>query len=103
MAAKSQAKAADLETRTFASQQSWLAWLEKNHAKSPGLWLKFAKKGSGVPSVTYPEALEVALCYGWIDGQLKSLDATLLQAAFHAAPSAQQVVEDQLREGGDID
>jgi len=76
MAAKSQSKTVELETRTFASQQKWLSWLDKNHAKSSGLWLKFAKKGSGIPSVTYPEALEVALCYGWIDGQLKSLDAT---------------------------
>ena len=68
------AKTPDLQTRTFATPAKWLAWLDKRHAKSPGLWLKFAKKASGIPSVTYPEALEIALCYGWIDGQLKSID-----------------------------
>ncbi|MFZ0322046.1 MAG: YdeI/OmpD-associated family protein [Candidatus Sulfotelmatobacter sp.] len=53
----------------FSSQQAWAAWLEKNHLKSEGAWLRLAKKGSGLKSVTYAEALEVALCYGWIDGQ----------------------------------
>ena len=64
----------DLPVLPFPSERAWEAWLAKNHAASPGVWLKFAKKGSGVPSVYYPQALEVALCYGWIDGQLKSLD-----------------------------
>jgi len=58
----------------FASQAEWEAWLEAQHASSDGVWLKFAKKGSGVQSVVYAEALEVALCYGWIDSQVKSLD-----------------------------
>jgi uncharacterized protein YdeI (YjbR/CyaY-like superfamily) len=48
---------------------TWTAWLEKNHRKSEGLWLRLAKKGSAIKSLTYREALEVALCYGWIDGQ----------------------------------
>jgi len=64
----------DLPVLPFPSDRAWEAWLAKNHAASPGIWLKFAKKGSGIPSVYYPQALEVALCYGWIDGQLKSLD-----------------------------
>ncbi len=55
--------------RLFATQSAWAVWLEKNHCKSAGLWLRIAKKGSGLRSVTYAEALEVALCYGWIDGQ----------------------------------
>ena len=55
--------------RIFATQAAWALWLEKNHRKSLGLWLRLAKKGSGLRSVTYKEALEVALCYGWIDGQ----------------------------------
>jgi uncharacterized protein YdeI (YjbR/CyaY-like superfamily) len=55
--------------RRFATQAAWAGWLEKNHRKSEGLWLRLAKKGSGLRSVTYGEALEVALCYGWIDGQ----------------------------------
>ena len=64
----------DLPVMSFASPRAWEAWLAKHHSTSPGIWLKFAKKGSGIPSVYYREALEVALCYGWIDGQLKSLD-----------------------------
>lgn len=55
--------------RLFPTQAAWAAWLEKNHRKSAGLWLRLAKKGSELRSVTYAEALEIALCYGWIDGQ----------------------------------
>ena len=55
--------------KLFKSKQNWAAWLEKNHRKSAGLWLRLAKKDSGLRSVSYKEALEVALCYGWIDGQ----------------------------------
>jgi uncharacterized protein YdeI (YjbR/CyaY-like superfamily) len=66
------AKAADEDTqappRLFKDQSSWSAWLEKNHHKSNGIWLRLAKKNSGLRSVTYAEALEIALCYGWIDG-----------------------------------
>jgi uncharacterized protein YdeI (YjbR/CyaY-like superfamily) len=55
--------------RLFANQGAWAVWLEKNHGKSAGLWLRLAKKGSGLRSVTYGEALEAALGYGWIDVQ----------------------------------
>lgn len=55
--------------RLFATPTAWSAWLENNHRTSPGMWLRLAKKGSALQSVTYSEALEVALCYGWIDGQ----------------------------------
>jgi uncharacterized protein YdeI (YjbR/CyaY-like superfamily) len=64
----------------FKSQQAWADWLEKNHIKSAGLWLRHAKKGSNIQSVSYKEAIEVALCYGWIDGQKKpENDQTWLQ------------------------
>jgi uncharacterized protein YdeI (YjbR/CyaY-like superfamily) len=59
----------DLPIKLFRSQQDWAAWLDKNHRKSAGVWLRLAKKGSPLRSVSYHEALEVALCYGWIDGQ----------------------------------
>jgi uncharacterized protein YdeI (YjbR/CyaY-like superfamily) len=55
--------------RFFRSKQEWAVWLGKNHRKSAGLWLRLAKKDSGLQSVSYKEALEVALCHGWIDGQ----------------------------------
>lgn len=66
----------DLPILAFASRAAFEEWLEAEHAVSPGLWLKFAKKGSGVESVTYPEARDAALCFGWIDGQKASLDET---------------------------
>jgi uncharacterized protein YdeI (YjbR/CyaY-like superfamily) len=55
----------------FAHRRAWAAWLDKNHGKSSGIWVRLAKKGSVGQSVTYSEALEVALCFGWIDGQKK--------------------------------
>ena len=58
----------------FASREAWEAWLEEEHATSEGLWLKIAKKGSGIESVAFVEALDVALCYGWIDSQRNGLD-----------------------------
>lgn len=58
----------------FASSAELEAWLEENQDRSDGLWLKIAKKGSGVESVTYAEALELALCFGWIDSQKRSFD-----------------------------
>jgi len=58
------------------TQQAWEAWLEEHHAETLGVWLKMAKKATGISSVTYAEAVEGALCYGWIDGQSKSLDDT---------------------------
>ncbi len=56
----------------FEHKNAWAAWLGKNHGKSTGVWLRLAKKASGARSVTYAEALDVALCYGWIDGQKQS-------------------------------
>ena len=59
---------------SFASQKEWETWLAEHHRMSKGLWLKIAKKDSGVDTVTYAEALDVALCHGWIDGQKGALD-----------------------------
>jgi len=58
----------------FASREAWEAWLEEQHAVSQGVWLKIAKKGSGIESVTFAEALDVVLCYGWIDSQADKFD-----------------------------
>ena len=58
----------------IGSQAEWAQWLAAHHAASAGVWLRHAKKGAPEPSVSYAEALEVALCFGWIDGQKKSLD-----------------------------
>jgi uncharacterized protein YdeI (YjbR/CyaY-like superfamily) len=66
----------DLPTVAFPSQDAWRDWLDEHHDSSPGVWLKIAKKVSGIPTVTHPEALDVALCYGWIDGQRNALDDT---------------------------
>lgn len=67
-------KSTDIPTLPFDSKKKWTDWLARQHGKSAGLWLKLAKKDSGIPSITYEEALDVALCYGWIDGQKKSFD-----------------------------
>jgi uncharacterized protein YdeI (YjbR/CyaY-like superfamily) len=58
----------------FATPADLEAWLDENGEESDGIWLKFAKKGSGIESVVYAEALEVVLCHGWIDGQTKRID-----------------------------
>ena len=66
--------APELPVRPFKKPADWVAWLEKNHARAPGVWVQFAKKNSGIASLTYAEAVEGALCYGWIDGQARSFD-----------------------------
>jgi uncharacterized protein YdeI (YjbR/CyaY-like superfamily) len=58
----------------FETEQAWEQWLEENHTSSPGMWLKIAKKDSGHPSITYQQALDIALCFGWIDGQKNKFD-----------------------------
>jgi uncharacterized protein YdeI (YjbR/CyaY-like superfamily) len=65
---------ADYPTLSFQTQDAWATWLDKQHSSSDGIWIRIAKKDSGIPSVTYAEALEIALCYGWIDGQRKRVD-----------------------------
>jgi len=63
-----------LPSKLFKDEKEWAAWLDKNQATSLGLWLRIAKKSSDIKSVTYAEALEIALCCGWIDGQKRSCD-----------------------------
>ncbi len=64
------------QVRSFATARAWSEWLAAHHASSPGVWLKIAKKGTGSTSVTYAEALEIALMWGWIDAQKDKLDET---------------------------
>ncbi len=66
----------DLPTLLFATAADLEAWLEENHAESEGIWLKIAKKGAPEPSATYAEALDLALCCGWIDSQKRGHDET---------------------------
>ena len=73
--------APELPTEHFADAAAWERWLER-HPQSSGVWLKIAKKDAGIPSVTYAEALDVALCHGWIDGQKKGLDAQFFLQRF---------------------
>jgi uncharacterized protein YdeI (YjbR/CyaY-like superfamily) len=59
---------------SFDNSAAFRKWLEKNHAEAPGIWLRIYKKKSGVDSINYDLALDEALCYGWIDGQVKTYD-----------------------------
>jgi len=67
-------KKPELPIIPFASLEAWEAWLEEHHTTSEGLWLKIAKSGSDLETVSMAEALEVALCYGWIDSQADGFD-----------------------------
>jgi uncharacterized protein YdeI (YjbR/CyaY-like superfamily) len=67
--------APDYPVALFRDQDEWTAWLDSHHATAAGVWLRIAKKGSALVSVSISEALDAALCYGWIDGQRNSLDA----------------------------
>ena len=68
------ASKSDVDIIAFASAREWQRWLAAHHAKSGGVWLRFFKKNSGTASVSHAEALAAALCYGWIDGQLRKHD-----------------------------
>ena len=72
--AAAEVPAGELPTLAFADPRAFSAWLAANHATSRGVWLRLAKKASGVPSVTYAEAIDVALAWGWIDGQKRPGD-----------------------------
>jgi uncharacterized protein YdeI (YjbR/CyaY-like superfamily) len=66
----------DLPILEFTDRVAWQSWLDEEHESSRGVWIKIAKKASGIPTVTHAEALEDALCYGWIDGQRAPHDDT---------------------------
>ncbi len=78
-----------IPVRAFKDAAGWEAWLAKNQDKPGGIWMRVAKKASGTKSVTYPEALEVALCYGWIDAQKKpESETTWLQRFMPRRPKS---------------
>lgn len=64
-----------MEIKSFATKEQWRAWLDQMHTESDGIWVRIYKKSSGKKTVTYAEALDEALCFGWIDGQKKAYDA----------------------------
>ncbi|HEY7257274.1 MAG TPA: YdeI/OmpD-associated family protein [Solirubrobacterales bacterium] len=64
----------ELPVILFSSAAELEVWLEREHDRSPGIWLKIAKRGSGIDSVSYADAVELGLCFGWIDGQGRRLD-----------------------------
>lgn len=72
----------DLPVTHIESVRHWEAWLEQHHADSTGVWLQIAKQGSGASSVSYPEAVRIALCYGWIDGQGRAMDGAFYLQKF---------------------
>lgn len=75
--------------RAFKTQQDFKNWLDKNHGMAGGVWVRFGKKGSGIKSITHPEALEVALCYGWIDAlRLPETGKTYLQRFLPRRPKS---------------
>jgi uncharacterized protein YdeI (YjbR/CyaY-like superfamily) len=72
----------DTPPKFFASPAEWRAWLEKHHAHKQELWVGFYKRDSGRPSITWPEGVDGALCFGWIDGVRKSVDAISYKIRF---------------------
>jgi uncharacterized protein YdeI (YjbR/CyaY-like superfamily) len=68
------ADANDFPIVPFSSGKEWEAWLEKNHKTASGVWMQFYKKASGIPTISWAEAVPIALCYGWIDSQAKKYD-----------------------------
>lgn len=72
----------DLPTLQFADCHAWEEWLEANHDSSKGVWLKIAKRGAARPTVSHADALDVALCYGWIDGQRDAHDGSFFLQRF---------------------
>jgi len=68
--------AAKVPVRAFKDAKAWESWLAKNQGDANGVWMRLARKNSGTKSITYPEALEIALCYGWIDAQKRGESET---------------------------
>jgi uncharacterized protein YdeI (YjbR/CyaY-like superfamily) len=72
----------ELPVLLFSADADWERWLAGHHSDAPGVWLQFAKKGCETPSVNYAQALDTALCYGWIDGQVRRMDASFYLQRF---------------------
>src|SRR5689334_22636177 len=66
----------------FVDRKAFARWLKANHASATGVWVKLAKKGGGIASITRDECVDEALCWGWIDGQARSIDASWWQQRF---------------------
>ena len=71
-----------MEPTTFERPQDFRAWLEQHHDSEPEVWVGYYRKGSGKPSMTWPESVDEALCFGWIDGIRKSIDAEAYMIRF---------------------
>jgi uncharacterized protein YdeI (YjbR/CyaY-like superfamily) len=74
--------AKDLDSVQPASRKAWRSWLQKHHASSPGIWLVYAKKHSGIASLSYVDAVEEALCFGWIDSLVHPINDSLYKQIF---------------------
>jgi uncharacterized protein YdeI (YjbR/CyaY-like superfamily) len=72
----------DLKQVQPKSREAWRRWLQKHHATSPGVWLVYAKKHTRIPSLTYNDAVEEALCFGWIDSLIHPIDDALYKQVF---------------------
>jgi len=72
----------ELPTLRFATAPEWRRWLAAHHDTTPGVWIQFAKKRAPLATVTHDQALEIAICFGWIDGQVKPLDETFWRQRF---------------------
>ena len=89
--------------RSFPTGAAFAAWMKANHARADEIWLKVHKKDSGLPSITCAEALDVALCYGWIDGIRKSFDARSFLQRYTPASREKRLEPDQPRSRGPLD
>jgi uncharacterized protein YdeI (YjbR/CyaY-like superfamily) len=74
------------------SRKAWRDWLEKHHASSNGVWLVYAKKHSGLPSLTYNDAVEEALCFGWIDSKINPIDDAFYMQVVHTTEAGEPLV-----------
>jgi uncharacterized protein YdeI (YjbR/CyaY-like superfamily) len=100
------------EIKSFRNSASFETWLKKHHEKKEGIWIKMAKAATGITSITHPEALDVALCYGWIDGLRRGLDdsyflqkftprtATSLWSVINKAKVARLIGDGRMQEAG---
>jgi uncharacterized protein YdeI (YjbR/CyaY-like superfamily) len=84
-----------MKTFYAATRQRWRTWLASHHDSESEIWLIFHKKHTGKPAIAYKDALDEALCYGWIDSLVKRIDDKPVRPEVHPAPNRQQLVEHQ--------
>lgn len=92
----------DLENYFFADESSFRKWLNENHDKSPGIWMIFYKKQTGTECIKYPEALDTALCFGWIDSIIKKVDETQYARKFTPRTNVSKWSEFNKRRVGEL-